>query len=187
MTYPSSDSQISYKDYESFTGFTLGKMLDEYKMFVVDLHNSQLNTIKTYLWLSVVIIGAICSALMTTDFHFETITGGQAISISTLLFSCFLSLKTFVSGTRLLLGERGGAIPLMTDSYFGLLESAYGDDGTWTTHQTRQDWIEDLEQKIDYLRDIYNEKGVKIRRLNTNLVCSVYLGSIGALILFFCK
>lgn len=75
----------------------------------------------------------------------------------------------------------------MTDSYFGLLESAYGDDGTWTTHQTRQDWIEDLEQKIDYLRDIYNEKGVKIRRLNTNLVCSVYLGSIGALILFFSK
>lgn len=91
MSYPSSDSQITYKDYESFTGFTLGKMLDEYKMFVVDLHNSQLNTIKTYLWLSVVIIGAICSALMTTDFHFETVTGGQAISISTLLL--FLVLE----------------------------------------------------------------------------------------------
>lgn len=187
MSSTSLEPQKTFKEYEAFTGFTLGKMLDEFKMFAVDLHNSQLNTIKTYLWLSVVIIGAICSALMTSDFHMRTVTGGQAVSIPTLLFACFLSLRTFVSGTRLLLGERGGAIPVMTDSYFGLIEAAYGADGTFVPLKARQDWIEVLEQKIDYLRDIYHEKGVKIRRLNTNLVCSVYLGSIGALILFFSK
>ena len=41
--------------FNSFTDFILAKMLDEYKMFAVDLHNTQLNVVKNYLWLSAMI------------------------------------------------------------------------------------------------------------------------------------
>lgn len=51
----------SYNEYSKFLDWTIEKQIDEYKMFSLTIYDSQMSTVKNYLWLSAMLIGADCS------------------------------------------------------------------------------------------------------------------------------
>ena len=178
------EQEASWNEYKAFTDLVLNKLLDEHKLFSSDLHKIQIDIIKNYLWLSVMIGSAVGAVLATNDFKLTKLSSTDAIAIPSLMFSACLACSTFINGTRLLLGERGGLRPVITPSYYDLLKTAYGEDESHSTLGAKHEWISQLEENIKFLRKIYSEKGAKIRGLNGYLVASASIGLAGATISF---
>lgn len=176
--------ESSWKEYEAFTDVVLNKLLDEHKLFSSDLHKMQIDIIKNYLWLSGIVASAVGTVLATNDFKLSELSSADAIAMPSLMFSAFLACLSFIKGTRLLLGERGGLRPVITVSYHELLDKAYGDDESQNTFKAKQEWISELEGAVAFLRETHSEKGAKIRGLNGYLVASAAIGLAGATISF---
>lgn len=176
--------ESSWKEYEAFTDVVLNKLLDEHKLFSSDHHKLQLDIVKNYLWLAAIVASAVGAVLSTKEFKLTELSSSDAISLSALMFSALLACVAFIKGTRLLLGERGGLQPVITPSYYALLEKAYGDDESQKTFIAKQEWISELEGAVIYLRTIHTEKAKKIRELNGYLVASACIGLAGAIVSF---
>lgn len=96
------------------------------------------------------------------------------------MFSTIISVVTFISGTQLLLAEKGGRVPNITDSYLINLNEAYGPDDSPNVVKVKNRMIAQLQFSIDYLREITSTKALKMRKLNSKLVISVALSSIAS-------
>lgn len=180
-----SENTEEWNEFNDFNNFVITKMLDEYKMFAVDLHNTQINIIKNYLWLSVTIATACGAFLAWIKLSFATIDAFEAIAGSTLMFGIFLAVYSFIVGARLLLGEKDGSRPNPADSYLAYLAMAYGDDSSWKPYQARSAWIKHLDKSLVEIRKLHSLKGVKIRDLNRFVVASARTSAIGAFFLYF--
>lgn len=170
----------SYERYEKFLDWTLDKQIDEYKIFSLTIHDSQLSVVKNYLWLAAMIVGANCSLLVYMDFTLTNLTALQAVTGACVIFSTIISVITFISGTQLLLAENGGRIPNITDSYLTNLKEAYGPDDSDKVVKVKNRMTAQLQHNIDYLREITTAKALKLRKLNSKLVISVILSSIAS-------
>lgn len=173
-------SKTSYCKYEKFLDWTLEKQVDEFKMFSLSIHDSHLSLIKNYLWLAAMVVGGDCSLLYYMDFSLRHLTSLQAIVGPCVILSTAISIKVFIDGTSLLLGEKGGAMPNMIDSYIETLQKAHGDDDSHKTIKAKSNLVERFEYRITYLRNITSAKAIKIRTLNQKLVISVWLGAFSA-------
>lgn len=170
----------SYERYEKFLDWTLDKQIDEYKIFSLTIHDSQLSVVKNYLWLAAMVVGANCSLLAYMDFSLSNLTALQAVTGACVMFSTIISVVTFISGTQLLLAEKGGRVPNITDSYLINLNEAYGPDDSPNVVKVKNRMIAQLQFSIDYLREITSTKALKMRKLNSKLVISVALSSIAS-------
>lgn len=175
------DLENSYSEYEKFLDWTLEKQIDEYKIFSLTIYDSQLSVIKNYLWLAAMLIGADCSLLAYMNFSLSNLSEVQAIFGSFTVLSGVLSLNVFIKGTKLLLGEKGGVVPNITDSHLKNLKLAYGSDADHKIFVVKNKMSAQLQYSIDYLRDGVSSKALKIRSLNNNLVLSAVLVSNSAL------
>lgn len=169
-----------YERYEKFLDWTLDKQIDEYKSFSLTIHDSQLSVVKNYLWLAAMIVGANCSVLAYMDFTLTNLTALQAVTGSCVMFSTIMSVVTFISGTQLLLAEKGGQVPNITDSYLTNLKEAYGTDDSDKVVKVKNRMSAQLQYSIDYLREITSTKALKLRKLNSKLVISVVLSSVAS-------
>lgn len=181
MTSNTSEKQISFDLYNEFVNWTLDKQTAEYRLFVLELHNTQLSVIKNYLWLSAMIAGAIAAVLATVDVNLSTITSKQAILVPCLLYSIFLCLESFIRGTKLMIGDD---YPVITNSYLQNIADALGDDDSNKTLDVKQRMISEIQGNIDYLREVHSSKGSQIRTLNSNLVIATIVSSIASLFIY---
>ena len=94
--------------------------------------------------------------------------------------STIISVVTFISGTQLLLAEKGGQVPNITDSYLTNLGEAYGTDDSDKVVKVKNRMSAQLQHSIDYLREITTTKALKLRKLNSKLVISVVLSSVAS-------
>lgn len=177
----SEEKVVTYDLYNEFVDWTLDKQIGEYRLYILELHNTQLSVIKNYLWLSAMIAGAIAAVLATTQFSLATATAKQAILVPFLLFSIFLCLETFVRGTKLMIGDD---YPVITNSYLQNINEALGDDKSNKTMDVKQNMVSEIQGNIDYLREIHSKKGTRIRTLNSNLVLATIISSIASLFLY---
>ena len=179
-----SENSEEWNEFNDFNNFVIAKMLDEYKMFAVDLHNTQINIIKNYLWLSAMIATADGPFLAWAKLSFATMDAFESIAGPILMFGIFLAIYSFIVGTRLLLGEKDGSRPNPAGSYLAYLAMAFGDDSTWKPYQARSAWIEHLDKSLVELRQLHSLKGVKIRDLNRFVVASTGTSAIGVIFLY---
>lgn len=181
-TTPNSSPQMN--QFNSFTDFILAKMLDEYKMFAVDLHNTQLNVVKNYLWLSAMIGTAGGSILAWAELSMKSMNALEAIAGPMLLFGISLAVFSFLSGIKLMLGEGDGSRPNPSDTYLHYLNKSYGDDISGKPILGKYDWLSYLDKSLIELRATHTSKAKKIRNLNRYLVASVGTTAFGAVLLF---
>lgn len=178
------ESSETWNDYLGYLDFSLKASLDEYWHWSSDMHNVQLGVVKNYLWLSAIIASAIGAALSSYFVPFKSMNGVQAVAMAALCGGELSAIYSFVSGIRLMLGERDGWRPTTVPSYYDLLDRACGNDQSFKTAQLKIDLLQKFSSDIDSLRKIHSEKGDKIRELNKFTVFSVICGLAGASLLF---
>lgn len=154
-----SDSRNTWKSYLDLQDFALKAALDEYWHWSSDMHNMQLSIVKNYLWLAAISASAIGAALGTLTTPFSNMNPAHAIAVIFLCSAEICAVYAFISGVKLMLGERGGWRPIAIPSYCELLENARGDDDSFKTAQLKIDLLDSLNKNIDSLRKIHSEKG----------------------------
>lgn len=176
-----------FSDYYAFVDWTLEKQVQEYRLFALEYYNSHLSVVKNYLWLSAIISGAICTVIERFNLSLSSQNPLRSAFMFMLIFSAALSFVAFIRATRLLLAERGGKVPNITDSYLINVQKAYGTNESFNTLRVKHQMIAELQYSIEYLRQIEADKAHKIWALNKYLVIASIFSAVSGFGLFLLR
>ena len=150
-------------------------------MLLVDLDNGQLGTLKQYLWLSALIIGAIASLIGFDQPQLASINLLQAIYCAGLTVAAGSATYAFIQSIRLMCNSN---IQPITHHYNKPLWDAFGEDDSGKVLRGKQLWVEQISYNIRDARKNYNCIGRQMRPINHAIVFAAVLGAISTGLFF---
>lgn len=175
------DTKTTYKEYSSFVDFVLKTAIDEHKLLLVDLDNAQLGTLKQYLWLSALIIGAIASLIGYDQPQMASMNLPQAIYCAGLTIAASSATYAFIQSIRLMCDSN---IQPITHHYNQPLWDAFGDDESYKVLTGKQLWVDQISNNIRDARKNFNRIGRQMRPINHAIVFSAVLGALSTGLFF---
>ena len=172
----------NYSEHYAFVDKVIDLAFADLRYTSVDLYKIQFAQIRQLIYLSITIATvfgtAIISSVSFNVSHFATL--GYVFGITGVV----LAIGSTVYGIWSLRGENGGRLLFVSDSYAAFVEQSYGTNESRSTYSTKMRTLVNLDQAIQVARNRIKLKGPKIRRLNTSVIVSATLGTIGCVFLF---
>lgn len=181
-----SSRNLSYSEYYRLVDVVLKASLDELKLRSIDRRLAQDAKLRQILYLSITIAAAI-GAIVTLTPYWNPVSAvlvqAQLWHMVLLAISFVICSVAFCFGVWALMGERGGAVP-MVYSYGNILVDGYGEDGSGRAYEAMLSWIERNDEDLEEYAQIIEAKAKKIRALNWMLVCAAGCATLAAFALF---
>lgn len=174
-------TQEEFSDYKNFAQFILKSQLDEYKILLIDMDNLQSGVIKHYLWLNVLMIGGIVSFI---NLHFHGISELSTLSTIYYSFYVFSVIMSALSFLKLIVLLKGFYLEAPAEFYAAKLYDSYGSNEKSSVIKTEDQWIHEMDTKINNARKQYSSVGCSIQEVNTSTVWSTGAILIGTIFLF---
>ena len=178
-----------FSEYNHFFYWLLDKEFEIFKIFSTTIYDSQNTSIKNYLWLSIVIVGANISLLKYIVDEIPELTSQASCFLEVSSYcaaaGAALGLFSFLKGVRLFLSENKGKMPAFVPKPLNLLNEAYGSDDNNNIDKAMRKIMSQLEEGNCFLKEKTSKRARRIRFLNKFLLLSASLGGISTTILYF--